>query len=173
MTCTHVLGLIDAGPFADYPRAHLDAAWEHARQCAACGLALEVATALTADLAALPQPAPPPDLTAVVLARITRIDQAQFAPAAAAMPETGARSSTRDWWTWARALGGLAAGLTIVLSMPPGERAPIDIASSRVGGIAVGLVAMPATTTEALVLAAGLLLYVAGLFAPLGGRRRP
>ena len=86
MTCTHVLGLIDAGPFADYPRAHLDAAWEHARQCATCGPALQAAAALTADLPALPQPAPPPDLAAAVLARIARIDRANPVPAAAAMP---------------------------------------------------------------------------------------
>jgi hypothetical protein len=37
MTCAHVLGLIDAAPVADYPRAHLDAAWQHARECATCG----------------------------------------------------------------------------------------------------------------------------------------
>ena len=47
---------------------------EHARQCATCGPALEAAAALTADLAALPQPAPPPDLAAVVLARIAQIE---------------------------------------------------------------------------------------------------
>ena len=59
MTCAHVLGLIDSSPFGDYPRAHLDAAWRHARQCATCGPALAAATALTADLTALLQPAPP------------------------------------------------------------------------------------------------------------------
>lgn len=172
MTCTHVLDLIDAGPFADYPRAHFDAAWQHAHQCATCGPALEAATAITADLAALPQPAPPPDLAGAVLARIAQIDHAHSAPAGAAMPETRARSSTRDWTAaWAAALGGLAAGLAIVLSMPSSDRAPIQIASPRVGGMTAGLVARPSTTTEALVLAAGLVLYVVGLFAPLGGRK--
>lgn len=170
MTCTHVLGLIDAGPFADYPPAHLDTAWQHARQCATCGPALEAVTALTADLAALPEPAPPPHLTATVLARIAQIDQAHSAPAAAAMPETRARS-TREWPAWAGALGGLAAGLAIVLSMPPGDWSHIPIASPRVGGVTAGLVAMPSTSAEALALAAGLALYAAGLFAPLGGRK--
>ncbi len=173
MTCAHDLGLIDAGPFADYPRAHLDEAWQHARQCATCGPALEAATALTMDLAGLPEPAPPAELAGTVLARIARIEPAQFAPAAAAMPETRAPSSTRDWSPWATTLGGLAAGLAIVLSMPPGEGAPIDIMSPRVGGMTTRLVAMPLTTTWALVLAASLGLYVAGLFAPLGGKRRP
>ena len=54
--------------------------------------------------------------------------------------------------------------------MAPGGGAPIDIASPRVGGMTAGLLAVPATTTWALVLAASLGLYVAGLFAPLGGK---
>ena len=170
MTCTHVLGLIDAGPFADYPRAHLDAAWQHARQCATCGPALEAAAALTADLAALPQPAPPPDLTAIVLARIARIEQADPAPAAAAMPEKAL--STRDRSAWASALGGLAAGLAIVLSTAARRRGvdrhrvAQDQRDHRWSGRDV------LDDHGALVLAAGLVLYVAGLFAPLGGRSR-
>lgn len=59
MTCSQVLGLIDAGPFADYPPAHVDAAWQHARHCPTCGPALKTATALTAELGALPEPTPP------------------------------------------------------------------------------------------------------------------
>ena len=167
MTCGHVLGLIDAGPFADYPRAHLDAAWQHARQCATCGPALAAVTAFATDLVALPQPAPPPDLAASVLARITRIDQAHAARATAAMPETIAAFSTRDWSAWAAVLGGLAAGLALVVSMPPGDTARIDIVSPGIRGMTAALVAMPSTTTGALGLAAGLVLYVAGLFAPL------
>lgn len=172
MTCAHVLGLIDAGPFADCPRAHLEAAWRHARQCAGCGPALEAAIALGTDLAALPQPQPPPDLAAAVLARIEQVDQASAAPAAAPVPEAGAASSPRDWSAWGT-LAGLAAGLAVVLSMPPGGGTPIDITSVRVGGMDAGLISMPSTTSEALRLAAGLALYAAGLFTPLGGRRRP
>ena len=121
MTCAHVLGLIDAGPFADYPSAHLEAAWQHARQCATCGPALEAATALTTDLAGLARPAAPPDLTAAVLARIARIERPHPAPVAAEMPETTALSSPRDWSAWATAPGGLAAGLMIALSMASGD----------------------------------------------------
>jgi hypothetical protein len=167
MTCTHVLGLIDAGPFADYPRAHLDAAWQHARQCATCGRALEVATALSTDLTALPQPAPSAELAPTVLARIAQAEQAQAARGPAAVPATGPASITRDWSAWATALGGVAAGLVIVLSMASGEGARISIASPKVGGMTAGLVAIPSMTTDALVLAAGLVLYAAGLFAPL------
>ena len=172
MTCAHVLGLIDAGPFADYSSAHLDAAWQHARQCATCGPALEAATALTTDLAGLPQPAAPPDLTAAVLARITQIDGPHRAPVAAETSETIALSPTRAWPAWATALGGLAAGLMIALSMASGDGPLGNIAPPGVGAMTAGLLEMPSTTTWALVLAASLALYVAGLFAPLRVRGR-
>ena len=170
MTCTHVIDLIDAGPFADYPRAHLDSAWEHARQCATCGPALQAAIALTTNLRALPSPAPPPYLAGAVLRRIAQIDQADSSHAPA-MHEPRTAFSTRDWSAWPTALGGLAAGLAIVLSMPP-DGVAIDIASPRVGGLTAGLVAMPSTTQGALILATGLVLYVAGLFTPSLGRSR-
>jgi hypothetical protein len=192
MTCAHVLGLIDAGPFADYPRAHLDVAWQHARRCATCGPALEAATALTTNLAGLPQPPAPPELTAAVLARIAQIERPHFAPAAE-MAETRAGfkteggirlqpdlagfetsrralSGARDWPAWAAAPGGLAAGFVIALSMASGDGALIDISSSGVGGMTAGLFAMLSTTTWMLVLAASLALYAAGLFAPLGAK---
>ena len=180
MTCRHVLDLIDAGPFADYPRTHLDAAREHARGCGTCGPALQAATALTTDLPALPQPAPPPYLAAVVLARIAQLDppslpleKRSFGETdASVMRETRAPSSTREWPAWATSLGGIAAGLVMVLSMLPDVVVPIDLASPRVGGVTAGLVPMPSTTTGTVVLAAGLVLYVAGLFAPFQGRTR-
>src|SRR5688572_11629221 len=71
----HVLGLIDAGPFADYPSAHLAAAWEHATGCPTCGAARQAADAITAELTALPQPVPPSGLAELVMARITRIPE--------------------------------------------------------------------------------------------------
>jgi hypothetical protein len=171
MTCAHVLGLIDAGSLADYPGAHLDTAWQHARQCATCGPALEAATALTTDLARLPQPAPPAELARTVLARLARIEAAQSASAATVTQETRGRSDTHDWSPWATSLGSLAAGFAIVLSMPPGGGALIDITSPRVG-VAAGVVAMHVTSTWTLVLAASLGLYVVGLFAPLRGKGR-
>jgi hypothetical protein len=168
MTCRHVLGLIDASPFADYPRAHLDAAWQHARHCPTCGPALETATALTAGLAALPHPAPARDLTASVLARIAEIEPARTAHAAATIPEATVPSMTRTWPAWATALGGIGAGVAIVLWTPLSGVAPMDIAWLRPRGMTPNLVATPA----ALILAGGLALYVVGLFAPLDRRRR-
>lgn len=157
MTCMHVLGLIDAGPCADYPRAHLDIAWQHARHCPTCGPALEAATTLAADLAALSQLAPPPDMTASILARVARVEHAQSA----------APSRAHDWSVWPT-LGALVVGLAIVLSMLP---APVHIASFRTGSMTSAPAAMPTTIAEALALAAGLVLYAAGLFGPLGIRR--
>lgn len=163
MTCAHVLGLIDAGPFADYPQAHLDAAWQHARQCATCGPALEAAAALSTALSALPQLAAPPDLAAAVLARIARGEAVQLAPAPSVTPE---------WSPWVTTLGGLGAGLAIVLSVLGGEVVPIAI-TSGFGGLTGVLSAMPVTTTWAPALAVSLALYAAGLFSPVRGRRSP
>jgi hypothetical protein len=179
MTCDHVLGLIDAGPFADYPRAHLEVAWDHARQCATCGPALAAATALTTDLAALPQPLPPVDLTAVVLARIAQAEEQRQMGVASPLPESRGLFAAFDPSAWLTALGGVAAGLVIVLSMPPGSSAVIDFTSPKIGGVMTGVVTLPSTTVGALALVASLALYVAGLFAPLGrragegGPRRP
>jgi hypothetical protein len=168
MTCAHVLGLIDADRFADYSQAHLDAAWQHAHQCATCGPALNAAAALTRDLAALPQPGPPPGFAATVLARLAHVEQAQHGPVAVAPAATTPNPMPRDWSASAGALGGLAAGLVVVLpTLADGVR--IGMMSPRVGGV-TGVLAMPSTITGALVLGAGLMLYAAGLFAPLRGR---
>jgi hypothetical protein len=164
MTCRHVLGLIDAGPFADYPPAHLDAAWQHARQCPTCGPALETATALTVELGALPEPTLPSDLAAVVLARVAQIDET----VAAATSERQAVSRRRDWSLWP-GLAGLAAGLAMVLVS--GETA-VNIIPLGMRWMSPGLAGIPDTTREALVLAAGIALFVAGLLVPLSGKRR-
>jgi hypothetical protein len=170
MTCTHVLGLIDAGPFADYPRAHLDAAWQHARQCPTCGPALETATQLTTDLQALADPAPPPDLATVVLARIAQIEE-RSDPAAAATSEPGEGLNLADWSVRLAGVGGLAATVAIAAEMLPGDL-PIYLASPAVGGITGSLAAFPPFGPGALILAAGLVVYVMALFAPFGGTDR-
>jgi hypothetical protein len=166
MTCTHVLGLIDAGPFADYPRAHLDAAWQHARRCATCGPALEAAAALTEELTALPEPAPAPDMAAAVLARIARLEQAQGVPTAAVAREAAVLPAMRDWAARAAAVGGLAAGIAIVGSVSAGEWTPVALPWTTVLTMTDPASMLPATTS-ALVLTVGLVLYAVGLFAPL------
>jgi hypothetical protein len=171
MTCAHVLDLIDAGPSADYPPAHLAAAWQHARQCGTCGPALTAATGLTAALTELALPAPPPHLAANVLARIAQIEAANTLPAATVGSFAIMAPGTRDWSAWATAFGGLAAGLAIVLSTRLGD-ASVHGWLPPVRWITTGLVAMPASSTGTLFLGVALTFYVGGLFAPLGDRRR-
>ena len=171
MTCAHVLGLIDAGPFADYPAPHLEAAWQHARQCATCGRALRMATALPADLAALEQPVPPTHMTAIILARVAQLDEPQPADVGTAVSATRPSSSPHDRSAWAVALGALSVGVVIVVSLLPSEAVRINMAAPAVG-MKTGLIAMSSTPRDALGVAAGLMLYAAGLFGPLSGRSR-
>ena len=165
MTCKHVLDLIDAGTFTDQSREQLDAVRQHARQCLTCEPALDAATAITADLVALPQPAPPPDLAAAVLARIERID----IDAEATSHTADARSTTHNRPMWA-SLAGVAAGVALILSTPLAESATTAIALPAVRGLTGNLVAMPSTAAGVLALAAGLAFYAAGLFAPVSER---
>ncbi len=163
-------GLIDAGRFADYPRAHVEAAWQYMMNPGAtCGPALEAAAAL--DGLSLPQPAALVELAAASPRASRRPSRRR--PLVAPRPKlvVVVASTTRDWSAWATTLGGLAAGVVIVLSMVS-EALVIDIVSPEVGGMTAGLVAIPSMTTHALVLAAGLGLYAAGLFAPLSRRTR-
>ncbi len=165
MTCAHVLGLIDPDRFGVYSRADLDAAWQHAHQCDACGPALHAAAALTRELGGLPQPAPPPEFAATVLARLAHTGQAQHGPVPVAPAATTPGTMPCDWSASAAAFGALAAGLAVVLpTLADGVRV-----SPRVGGV-TGVLAMPSTITGALVFGAGLVLYAAALFAPLRGR---
>jgi hypothetical protein len=165
MTCTHVLALIEAVPFEDYPRAHLDAAWLHARACVTCGPALQRATELATNLVALPLPKPSSEFATTVMARIAQVEQAQPAQVAA----QGA-SMARDWPAWAAAPGALAGGVVLLLSMTSEEMPMMNLTSS-VGTGVTGWLSRP-MSTNALVLAAALVLYAAGLFAPLSRRHR-
>jgi hypothetical protein len=133
--------------------------------------AFEVDDALRTRLAALAQPAPPPDLLGIVMARIARIDDDDAASGnvAAAKTEQRERSAVRGWVAAAVAVVGLAAGLALVVS---GFGASINVASPLGGGLTEGLVSMPATVSSAAVLTAGIVLYSAALFSSLGVKSR-
>lgn len=161
MTCAHVLGLIDAGPFAEYPPEHLDAAREHARQCPTCGPALALATSLQSELGTLPQPEAPADLASIVMARIAQL------PESDAVAATGRQAAVRpvrrrDWTPTVTALGGLVAGLAMILTMPSGVEGLGGFVTPRLSGGA--LATMPATAPAALAIGAGLVVYIVGLF---------
>jgi hypothetical protein len=166
VNCSHVLGLIDAGPFADYPRVHREAARQHALRCATCGPALRASEAITARLAAVPQPAPPRDLAADVLARIARLDAA--ATAAGSAPLDARRASLHPF----RAFAVLGAGTAVAIGFLVAGAASIDVQSLGFARTTTGLVVMPATIAGALGLAGGLALYTLGLFMPLASERR-
>jgi hypothetical protein len=88
------------------------------------------------DLEDLPRPEPPPDLAAVVLARIARIDETAPAPSTTPAPSA--------WPVWVTACGALAAAFAFVSAPAPG-----------------------ADWTWPVVLVVSLVIYVAGLFAPV------
>lgn len=164
MTCAHVLGLIDAGPFAAYPQEHLDAARDHARDCPTCGPALALSTALTTELTMLPEPEAPANLAGIVMARIAQLPESNLVPIAVSTP------GRRDWAHGVTALGGLVAGLAVVLTMPNGASVLGEFVTPRLiasGGMAT----MPASGAAALAIFAGLVLYTVGLFAPLRSER--
>jgi len=165
MTCAHVLGLIDAEPFAAYPQEHLDAARAHARECPTCGPALEAASLMTAELRALPGPDAPGDLASIVMARIAQ--QPEAGSATDPVTERAlAVAHGRDWSQALTALGALVAGLALILTMPSGTAALGDFATPRFSA-AAPLAMVPSSGAAALAIGAGLLLYVAGLFAPV------
>ena len=120
----------------------------------------------TDDLRRLPEPTPPPDLAAVIMARTARLADENPAlsgdSARAAVAETGRRRSTWAWTVTSLALGLGSLAYALVTT-----GAPLDVTSSRIGGPTDTLTTMAEMGPAALVLAAGLLLYLTGLFAPL------
>ena len=162
MNCSHVIGLIDASSFADYPRDHRDAARHHALSCPTCGPALLASEAIDAGLAALPQPAAPLDLAAGVLARIARVDEL---PTASVRAASVARSSSFRWYP---ALATVGAGTALAIGALASGASPIDLQSLGLARTSMGLVVMPVTIAGAIALGGGLALYALGLFLPLG-----
>jgi hypothetical protein len=146
MTCGHVLGLIDAGPFAGYPPEHIAAALEHARTCPACAPALAASTALAVELSERPQIAAPPDLEKTVMARIARLEDQPAVRAAA----------SHAWTAWAVMAGAMAAATAFAI----------------VVAIARNILTVKPDVVLVL-LTVSLLIYIAGLFAPLTTRESP
>lgn len=167
MNCCHVLGLIDAGPFTDYPREHLEAAWEHARRCPGCAAALATTRRLAADIATMAPPSPPSYLEAAVMTRIAQLEdgrQLENPPLRAVERALG------DWTSLLTALGAAAAALAFVLPLPSSRALLLGLLEPRsVGGLS-GLATLPATAGASLAMAAGLTLYALGLVT--GQRRR-
>jgi hypothetical protein len=157
--------LIDAGPFAEYPQEYLDAAQTHARACPTCRPALQAATSITAELGALRAPDAPGNLASIVMARIAQLPEPEPA-AGAATQQTAMTIRQREWTQSLTALGGLVAGLALILTMPSGAEMLGGFMTPRFGA-AEALATLPSSGPAAVAIGAGLLLYVTGLFGPL------
>jgi hypothetical protein len=166
MTCAHVLRLIDAQALVDVLPADRAEAWQHATGCAACRAAWATAESLTERLAALPSAAPPRDLAGLVMARAARIDEPQN-ETDAARAGAGASHGTR-WPIWTTACGGAIAALCMGMSgVDHWSLWRLSLADQLSSGTVATL-----SGAGMVALAAGLALYVAGLFAPIAPRLR-
>ena len=169
MNCSHVLGLIDAGPYADYPPAHLEAAWRHARGCPTCGPARDLSTAVTRELARM-HVDPPAHLATAIAARIARLE----APHRVIGETNRTRSTpaTSGWWpVLSTVVGGAMAGFTFVASSPPKEWTLRRFAMMW-AEMGVDPLVQPAPSGAILAMAGGLVLFVIGLFFGRGLTRR-
>jgi hypothetical protein len=126
---------------------------------------------LTTDLRALPFPAPPQDLTGVVMARIEQLPnpvgvphRARKRPLSFEMIPAAWRS---DWSVWI-SLAGLGAGLVIAMLNFP---APAPLTSLGRGGALAGLADVSTAPIATLALVTGFAIYLASLFLPV--RERP
>lgn len=138
----------------------------------------EPLTQLESDLARLPEPPPPAGLAEAVMARVARVDAARAdrvrieAAGEAARerwrrPEgAGVEDAVRGRGRLAAALGASGAA-AYVYGLASGAWAFDPLASPMGEGITT-LVSTPASVSAALGLTAALLLYLAGLLAPLG-----
>ena len=165
MTCKHVLALIDALPFTQSRPAQLEAVERHTRDCARCRPVLAAAKALDSELSCLPEPAPPDTLAAVIVARTVRHDEKRAAASRDASRVSPAKTRS-DRPAWAALLAGVTISLGVEAYRLLVGESTLHLASPLLRGGMEGLIEMPHASPVVLVLAAGLLLYVAGLFAP-------
>jgi len=164
MTCGQIDRRVDAIPLDAWSKSDLDAAEWHARECDRCRAALTEARTLAAALTALPRPRTPEGLAAATMARIARLDDRTAAARDAAV-RAASRAGTR---AWLRVLAGQTCGLATLAYLALVSGSVPNVTASRLGAGIDGVVAFPDAAPVALLLAAGLTLYLAGFFAPLG-----
>ena len=108
----------------------------------------------------LPEPAPPSSMTATVMARIER-EAEQKAHVKVGVPV----SPARELRTWSWTVAGVALVLIAFVNGWLSSGSLPDFASARIGINHAPL--MPVGTGVSMLLALGLIAYLAGLFAPL------
>ena len=168
MTLKHVHTLVEALPLAEHPRHELEAAESHARDCIECRQVLDAARWLDSELGRQPEPAAPEGLAATILARTARLDD-ETAPAPRDRSREPVATARSDRLSWAAALAGIAIGVGAEIYGVLSGTSHLDLTSSRIGQGATGLIEILDAGPSVIVLAAGLLLYLAGVFASLNG----
>ena len=119
---------------------------------------------LTPLLSRLPEPAPPATLRATVMARIER-EAAQHSPRAeASAPVRQGRD--RPAWLWTVVGAAVVLGVLVAGWVETGALPGVTLARTGFGSPLV----MPGVGPASMILGAGLLLYLAGLLAPLRSR---
>jgi hypothetical protein len=133
-----------------------------------------VSDTVESDLTRLPEPKAPATLVATVMARVSRLDDARPAAIfAAAPPKRRSPAARAGHWkdvpAWVTALAGLAI---VFVSWTAGRLEPsswLGFVPSQIGTL--NPVRLPPGGPAALGLGVGMLLYLAGLFAPLRKRQ--
>lgn len=110
-------------------------------------------------LARLPDPESPSTLAATVMARVAREAERRSEQGAVPAPQH------RERLSWIRVVAGALVVLAIIVHAWLTAGSVPDVASWRVG--VQRLVLIPVEGPAALLIGAGVLLYVTGLFAPL------
>jgi hypothetical protein len=126
------------------------------------------------ELNRLPEPEPPATLVGTVMARVSRLAD-ERTPASVASPAWKRRSrdgrvgSWNDLPAWVAALAGLAIVFVSWINGGLEPNSLLDLISLQAGS--PNVVGMPPNGLAVLGLALGLLLYLAGLFAPVRKRQ--
>jgi predicted anti-sigma-YlaC factor YlaD len=157
MNCKQSQMLIRTLPRSEWTAQQRDWIDEHVRQCAECLTLLEAEQKLDAELQSLFEPEPPSTVVPVVMARIARIPlQHATAPTRAVR----VLSTTTRW------IGVTVAIGAYLFALIQGESSTLTL--SHLATLLQGAWAPSVTSVSTIVFAFGLLLYLFGLFAPLG-----
>lgn len=120
---------------------------------------------LDSELNRLPEPAPPAGMAAAIMSRTAHHEEKRPVASRESPRVAPAKAQKSDWRAWTVLLAGVAVGLGAQAYRLLAGESTLHLTSPFLRGGMEGLVEMPHASPAVLVLAAGLLLYVAGLFA--------
>jgi predicted anti-sigma-YlaC factor YlaD len=157
MNCKQSQTLIRTLPRSEWPDQQRDWIDEHVGGCAECRTLLEAEQQLDAELHSLFEPEPPSTVVPVVMAQIARTPlQHAGAPSRAVQ----VLSTTSRW------IGVTVAIGAYLFALMQGESSTLTL--SHLGTLLQGAWAPSLMSVPTTVFAVGILLFLIGLFAPLG-----